>query len=61
MREEEMDGGVHQKILEISQLPSTAAVAGGLWQCALPCTTAPKPLERQRFQTRRDALDLLQM
>jgi len=28
MREEEMDGGVHQKILEISQLPSTAAVAG---------------------------------
>ena len=28
MREEEMDGGVHQKVVEISQLPSTAAVAG---------------------------------
>ena len=28
MREEEMDGGVHQKAVEISQLPSTAAVAG---------------------------------
>eukprot|EP00438_Fugacium_kawagutii_P012883 Skav227072 [mRNA] locus=scaffold4434:1758:15971:+ [translate_table: standard] len=28
MREEEMDGGVHQKVLQISQLPSTAAVAG---------------------------------
>eukprot|EP00438_Fugacium_kawagutii_P004903 Skav229216 [mRNA] locus=scaffold2439:123806:138301:+ [translate_table: standard] len=26
MREEEMDGGVHQKVLQISQLPSTAAV-----------------------------------
>lgn len=23
-----MDGGVHQKVVEISQLPSTAAVAG---------------------------------
>ena len=28
MREEEIDGGVHQKVVEISQLPSTAAVAG---------------------------------
>ena len=28
MREEEMDGGVHQKVVEMSQLPSTAAVAG---------------------------------
>ena len=28
MREDDMDSAVHQKILEISQLPSTAGVAG---------------------------------
>eukprot|EP00438_Fugacium_kawagutii_P004907 Skav229220 [mRNA] locus=scaffold2439:167262:171967:+ [translate_table: standard] len=73
MREEEMDGGVHQKVLQISQLPSTAAdifakkaellKAAGVGEI---CLVLPQPPRHPRFakfvlDEQEDAADIGEM